>query len=291
MTISIIIVNFDTKDYIESLLESISLYVRNFEYEVLIINNSGESLEEVLPTDPTIRIRVLNPNKNLGFGKANNLGVEASKGDYLFFVNPDIVFTEETKLEVLIDKLESNDSVASVGPCLVTSEKKPCRNWRSFPSKTSLFLSYSGLQALIRRIGRKTIKRDCFVEQLDGAFFVMKRSTFVEIGGFDPDYFVYYEDVDLFRKIAESGSKVIITNDVRAIHVGGVTSGKSLTKVLPMMVFGLRLYLGKWYTSKEARRILHLVRRAMHFRSLILNVIGKRKESKMILEFLSNMEE
>lgn len=243
----IIIINYNTLDYIKQLLISISSTRQEVSFEIVIVDNSGELSNDIIPEKLVNKTRILFPDKNLGFGRANNLGARESKGRFLCFVNPDIIFTNKTRLNILVGKLMQKNSTGCVGPQLLTEQGLHYRNWRKFPNELSFFFLYSGLSAILRPLRRKKFFKDKLVDQLDGAFFMVKKSLYFELGGFVPNFFVYYEDVDFFRRIAMKNYKVILTPEVNVKHFGSSTSGKSLVTTLSSHIHGLTVYINKLY--------------------------------------------
>jgi GT2 family glycosyltransferase len=220
-TVSIIILNYNGKEYVDGCFNSTTKisYPRD-KYEVIMIDNgsSDGSVEYVRKKYPWVKISAL--NKNCGFTGGNNLGVRLAKGDYVVFLNNDVVVDENWLIELVKVVVDSPDAI-------VTSKAL-------FLDKPDI-INHDGSKAtLIGRgfcvnFGRKDRNSGDFspklVVQPYGASMLVKKDIFEEIGAFDEDYFTSLEDLDLGLRAWLFGHKVIYAPTSIFYHVGSGTGG------------------------------------------------------------------
>lgn len=233
--VSVVIVSFNVRGFLENLIKSLKRSLEGMESEIIVVDNSSdddtvEFLKKNFPDVNLIENRI-----NIGFGKANNQGVKASSGEYLLLINPDAIVEESTIPEMLAFLKEHPDAGAS--SCKVLNGdgtlQKTCR--RGFPTPWVAFTKISGLSAIFPRtrlFGRYNLTylnpdEDHEVDAIGGSFMFIPRHVFDEVEGFDEDYFMYGEDIDLCYKIKRAGYKVYYTPRTTAIHFKGESTRRS----------------------------------------------------------------
>lgn len=220
MDLSIIIVNYKSKDKLISCLESIKqVDLGNLKYEVVVVeNNSGDDLSDL--SYPNLKIII--SAVNLGMGGGNNLGIKNSSGEFILISNPDIVFTKDSIL-ALYNYLKNNKRVGLIGPKLVYPDGSLQYSCVRFPKfytpllrRTAIGELFPGLidYYLMKHDGHEEIKK---VDWLLGACFMVRRGD-IEDQLFDERYFMYFEDVDLCRQINMRGQEVVYYPLVKVIH-------------------------------------------------------------------------
>jgi hypothetical protein len=191
--------------------------------ELLVVDNqSGDKTVEVIKKYP--KITFIPAQKNLGFGKANNLASKAADGEYLFFLNPDTKL-EPGAIDGLVRYLDDNKAVAVVGPKLLYSDRSIQKEIANFPTLLSQIL------ILIRFHRISFFKQFVYpdldyektqeVDHLMGAALMVRRSVFEEVGGFDPNFFLWFEETDLLKRIKERGYKVVYYPQASVKHLIG----------------------------------------------------------------------
>ena len=220
--LSIIIVNFNGKTYLESCLLALKKNIQKIDFEVIVVDNnsmdgSPEFVRENFPW-----IRLLRNNENFGYSKANNQGINEARGQFILFLNPDTKIFPGA-IDLVLEEMKASPSVGAVGPALV-SEKN--RYQVSFGKKVSF--AYEFLQKclfnLYFRHKLKRIQHKYEVGWLSGAVLLTTRSILEETGFFDENFFLYFEDIDLCLRIKESGRKLIFFPRAKVFHVDGATS-------------------------------------------------------------------
>lgn len=241
MKISIIIVSFNTKEFIKKCLNSIYQTVdkKKIVFEVIVVDNASldNSSEFIKKEFPQV---VLIENKvNTGFSKANNQGIKKATGDYIFFLNPDTELRENT-LEVLLDFLETHQDAGIVTSRVeLPNGKLDDASHRGFPTPWNALCYFSGLSKLFPKIplfsgysmSCKDFKTIHEIDACVGAVMLVRRKAGEEIGWWDEDFFWYGEDLDFCYRIKEKGWKIYFVPSVSVLHYKGVSGGiKSISK-------------------------------------------------------------
>ncbi len=233
--VSVVIVSFNVRGFLESLINSLRRSLEGIDSEIIVVDNSSDDDTVEFLKKNFKDVKLIDNHLNIGFGKANNQGVKASSGQYLLLINPDAVVGENTIKEMLAFSNENPDAGAT--SCKVLNAdgtlQKTCR--RGFPTPWVAFTKISGLSALFPRtrlFGRYNLtylnpEEDHEVDAIGGSFMFIPRHVFDEVGGFDEDYFMYGEDIDLCYKIKRAGYKVYYTPRTTAIHFKGESTRRS----------------------------------------------------------------
>ena len=231
LDLSVIIVSYNTRDVLDRCLGCLREAAAGLSLEILIVDNgskdgSVEMLERQHPDVQVIRSEV-----NLGFGAANNRALSEASGRYFVLLNSD-AFLRPEALRRSIEHMEQNPGVGLAGARLIG----PTENWqpsaRSFPSILNDFLSLSGLAYRFPRsrfFGRADRTwsdplEPAEVDWVPGAFSIINPKALEATGVFDEDFFLYYEEVDLCRRIKALGFQVLYWPDVVVMHLGGESS-------------------------------------------------------------------
>lgn len=214
---SIIIVNYQSEPYLQKCLTSLGRFNLEIEREIIVVNNDEkEKLEKIKEKFPSVIW--INSNQNKGFGAACNLGVQNSQGDLLFFLNPDTEILNNN-LAMLLDRFVENEKIGVLGPKLVTIEGKT-QSWcagKDF-SFWELIKNNFGVIAS-RKIWES--ENEIQADWVSGAALLIRRELFNKIEGFDENFFMYGEDVDLCRRIREEKYEVRFCPQVSILHLGG----------------------------------------------------------------------
>lgn len=224
--LSIVIVNWNTRDELRQCLHSIKTHVKSrLETEVIVVDNasSDKSADMVSKFYPWVKL--VKNDKNVGFGTACNMGADLTRGEVLAFINPDISFSSDSVIQ-LLDFLDEQPNVGVVAPKLLYDDGKLQPSVRRFPTTWVMLLMLTKLSLLAR--GLTSWKRYNYsnfnyenmrsVEQVMGAAMFIKRDVFEEVGKFDPSYFVWFEEVDLCKRIKEAGYLIFYIPAVEMYH-------------------------------------------------------------------------
>jgi len=227
LDVSIIIVTYNTLELTKACIESIVTYTQEINYEIILVDNASVdgSMECFSTRDD---ITYIYSYKNLGFGGANNIGVKNSKGKYLFLLNSDTLLIENSimKLKKIYEKHELEYNIGVLGAILCNQQLIQGNTAGMFPSVRNYVLDYFNLYF---RTNFQTYKKIDFsyltrVDMVSGADMFLKKELFVEVNGFDEDYFLYFEETDLQKRISSLNKSNIVTNSTKIIHLEGASS-------------------------------------------------------------------
>lgn len=181
MDVSVIIVNYNTCKVLNDCLASVFQYTSNIEYEVIVVDNASndESVEMVKNKYPSVKI--IESQKNLGFGKANNLGFEYSSGRNIFLLNSDTLLLENS-IKILSDVLDSDDSIGAIGTILIGKDLRQIHSCGKFPS---VFKKLTGTNFIINKVD---FRENTSVDYITGADLMIPRKVWLRLGGFDPNF-------------------------------------------------------------------------------------------------------
>lgn len=258
MELTIQIVNFRSRHYLEKCLFSIAKNLSpSVRAEIIVINNDKAALE--MPS-------VVEINRNVGFGVAHNTGFKKARGKYVLFLNPDTEILSGA-LERMIGVLEKSPNVGIVGPLLVdpSGEVQPdCFGMSRTP------LTIAGKKIFSRKRPGYSKDADVFeVDWVSGGAMAVRRDVFARLGGFDENYFMYFEDVDLCLRAREMGYKVAVNPMARIFHESG-KSFESEREKKKHYYTSQDYYLRKHFGSAWAGA-LRLLRAPYYFRNVYLN--------------------
>lgn len=253
MKVSVIIVHYQVKDLLRNCILSIKKYFQGFEYEIIVVdNNSPDSTWKSLISEfPEVNFLAL--DKNYGFSKANNIGVKAAKGEYVYILNPDTEIEGDYFQEIL-DFADNQEKFGALGLRMhnLKGEFLP-ESKRSVPA---LINSFEKLFTTFNNNSKTYYRNDvdefgiAEVEIMTGANLLLKRSVYEEVGGFDERYFMYGEDIDLCYTILRKGYKNFYYGKYSLLHYKGESTVKD--KVYLDRFFGaMNIFIGKYYKRQK----------------------------------------
>lgn len=245
MQLSILIVNWNSKDYLRECLESIRRTSDGLSPQVVVVDGgSYDGCAEMLAHEfPEVEF-VQSP-ENIGFGRANNLGFGRVTGDALLLLNPDTELRPGA-LAVLLQNLYQLPEAGMIGARLLNSDDSlQLTSVHPLPTAWNVALDSDwGRRRWWRIKGPAPSARPIQVEAVSGACMMLRAETFYRLGGFDPRYFMYAEDMDLCFKIQHAGLKIYHVPQAPVVHHGGGCSRTQFSKFSVVMVHeALRVYL------------------------------------------------
>ncbi len=228
MDVSIIIVNYNTKDLLVNCLNSIYEKTKDVLFEIIIVDNASiDGSEEMIKNDFK-EVVFIQSGDNIGFGRANNLGIKEAKGDCIFLLNSDTILLNNA-IKELTDYLVRNQSVGVCGGNLYDIYGKEATSFSQFMptllSDINMFLGgfipklLYGVNVSFNNTG-SSLLIDGFIT---GADMMIRKSVLDEVGMFDPDFFMYYEETELTWRIRRKGYKVASVPEARIIHLEGAS--------------------------------------------------------------------
>lgn len=258
MQLSVIILNYNVRYFLEQCVLSVQKALEGIDGEIIVIDNasSDESCEMMKTKFP--HIKLIENKDNLGFPKGNNIGVAQAKGEYICILNPDTVVAEDTFLKILNSQFTTHNSQLGIIGCKLIDgagnflpESK-----RGIPTPWVAFTKIFGLYKISNYFGKyyaqhlsenETGKVDILV----GAFMVMKRELYLEVGGFDENCFMYSDDIDLSYLVLKSGKSNYYYHETSVIHYKGestVRDGTYMKRFREAMQFFYKKHFKKsWF--------------------------------------------
>lgn len=233
VTLDIIIVNWNTGEQLRACLASIAAAGREgFDLRrVCVVDNASSDGSADGHADLDIPLELIRNSSNRGFAAACNRGAAGSAADYLLFLNPDTrLLHDSLSAPLAFMERERSERIGVVGIRLVGDDGMPHRASAKFPAARHFFSRIFGLDVLFPRLlpSYRLLDWDHmenrFVDQVTGAFFMVRRTLFEALGGFDERYFVYMEELDFSRRMGGAGWKSFYLADVTAYHKGGGAS-------------------------------------------------------------------
>lgn len=257
-TIDVVIVNWNSGTLLRECIQSLEL-ARTKEAKVdrvVIVDNDSHDGSAEIPADSSLPIVLIQNRGNRGFAAACNQGARNSRADMLLFLNPDTRVLSNS-LDPAIAYLSSaeNKRVGIVGIQLLDDSMNVARSCCRFPTPSGFLIHSLGLDILMPRVfvGRKMLEWDHKdtreVEQLMGAFFLVRRNVFEVLNGFDERFFVYFEEVDFSYRARELGWSSVYVSNGQVVHKGCGTSSQA---VGARMFYSLRsrvLYAEKHFST------------------------------------------
>ena len=250
--VDIVIVNWNTGDLLKNCLDSIIECKDKNIGSVIVVDNasSDDSLSKI--TTDIDYLKIVKEKTNHGFGKACNIGAKLCLSEYILFLNPDTEINESS-IRVAVEYMEK-DSSSNIGICGIQliDHHGITASCSRFPSPSRIFFNSIGLTKVIPRLGSpmRDFSHDYIkeVDQVMGAFFLIRSKLFNLCKGFDERFFVYYEEVDLSKRITQFGYISMFLPKSNAFHLGG---GASRNVKASRLFYSLRskyLYAAKHFT-------------------------------------------
>lgn len=247
LKLSIVILNYNVRHFLELCLKSVSAAIETIDAEIIVVDNHSDddSCQMVKQLFPEVKL--IENKGNYGFSKGNNIGVAQALGEYLCILNPDTVVAEDS-FEKLLDFAKNKPKLGVVGCKLINGtglflpESK--RNIPYVKVALNKMIGWSK-QYYANHLSSKDIGK---VDVLVGAFMFLKREVYNEIGGFDEDYFMYGEDIDLSYRILKKGYDNYYYGNITAIHFKGESTLKD--KKYAKRFFGaMQIFYNKHFKS------------------------------------------
>jgi len=267
--LSICIVNYNTKDLTYECIKSIFQNLRDMDFEIIVVDNASKDNSVDFLKQKFSNIKFISNSVNLGFGKANNQAVKIAEGEYILFLNSDTYCMNDI-IKKMVNTAEINNDIGIVGIRLLNPDLTIQRSSYTFPSTKTVFfhiLNFKRLLPLIKILLNKlpflshildkelrsyifydNIKSPIEVEVVPGACMLVRKEIFESIGGFDEKFFLYFEDIDLCKRIKENNYKIILIPETGIVHYGGASFRVSFFDFSPERYKGIIYYFAKHHS-------------------------------------------
>ena len=282
MQLTIIIVNYNVKYFLEQCLCSVIKACKNIEAEIIVVDNNSSdgSKEFLLPKFSSVNF-IWN-NANAGFAKANNQALGKAKGNYILFLNPDTIVPEDC-FENCIRFFESHPNAGALGIRMIDGAGKFLKeSKRAFPSPLTSLYKLSGLTKLFPHsktfaryhLGHLNERKNHEVDVLAGAYMMIPKNVLDKTGSFDDTFFMYGEDVDLSYRIQKTGYKNYYFAENTIIHFKGESTKKGSLNYVKMFYSAMSLFVKKHYSGSRAGIFNFLIQTGIFLRAA-LSLLGK----------------
>jgi len=228
LQLSVIILNYNVRYFLELCLQSVETAIQNIDAEIIVLDNNSQDKSCTMVKAKFPKVKLIENKNNYGFSKGNNIGVAQAKGEYVCILNPDTVVGENT-FKTLLQFAKTKHNLGIVGCKLIDG------NGEFLPeSKRNVPITKVAIQKALgnsqhyyaNQLSKNEIGK---VPIYVGAFMLIKRDVYKAVNGFDEDYFMYGEDIDLSYKIIKAGYQSYYYGEISAIHYKGESTLKNKT--------------------------------------------------------------
>lgn len=277
MQISIIIVNYKVKFFLEHCLQSVVKASEGLETEIFVVDNYSRDGSEEMVQSRFPQVRWIGNTENNGFARANNQAVYKSSGEYILYLNPDTIVPEDG-LKKSLDYMDKHEDVGALGCRLIDGRGQFLpESKRGFPSAPVAFFKITGLSQLFKHsklfnryhLGYLPEMETNEVDVLVGCFMFCRRSVISKVGSFDEDYFMYGEDIDLSYKISKAGFKNVYFPEVTVIHYKGESTSKGTLNYVKMFYKAMIIFARKHLSPGGKGLYVMLIQLAIYVRGIL----------------------
>jgi len=277
MKLSIIIVNYNVKHFLEQCLQSVHKAIQNMDAEVFVVDNNSvdRSVEMVAEKFPWVK-QIAN-KENTGFSVANNQAIRISKGEYILLLNPDTIVEEDT-FEKCVTFMDATPEAGGLGVKMVDGKGKFLpESKRSLPTPSVAFYKIFGLSSLFPKskrfgayhLGHLPEDETNEVDILAGAYMLMRKKALDKVGLLDETFFMYGEDIDLSYRLVKGGYKNYYFPETRIIHYKGESTKKGSLNYVFLFYKAMIIFAKKHFSNKNARLFSMLINLAIYLRAFL----------------------
>lgn len=275
MKLSIIIVNYNVRHFLEQALRSVEKAVKTIDAEVWVVDNNSldDSVQMVREKFPDFKL--IANTQNAGFAVANNQALQQCSGQYILLLNPDTLI-EEDSLSKCIDFMDNHPDAGGLGVRMVDGSGNFLpESKRGFPSPWTAFCKSFGLSALFPRsplfnhyhLGYLDENETHVVEVLSGAFMLLRSTALEKAGLLDESFFMYGEDIDLSWRLVQAGFKNYYFPGTTIIHYKGESTRKGTLNYVRVFYQAMIIFARKHFTGRKASLFVAMLQAAIWFRA------------------------
>lgn len=287
MDVSIIIVNYNTINLLCNTVDSVMQKTSKLIYEIIVVdNNSKDNSKQIINDKYSEKVKYISLSENIGFGRANNEGIQIAKGRNIFLLNPDTIL-ENNGIKILSDYLDDNRKVGVVGGNLLNEDGSPQPSYTHFyPSINLEIVKLFHLVFLFKNDFYNETTTPKFVKTVYGAAMMVRKSVIQEVGGFDPRFFMYAEEDEWCHRIKKAGYKIVNIPQCVITHLDG-RSFEFSEERNKRQLDGLRVLYRVTYSANYCR-ILRVIEYLVILNRLILYKLLGNKDKLNRYVFLYN---
>lgn len=277
MKLSIIIVNYNVKHFLDQCLTSVRRAITKIDADVWVVDNNSVDGSVRMVRDKFPEVKLIANKDNAGFSRANNQAIKASEGEYVLLLNPDTVVEDDT-FSKIIAFMDAHPGAGGLGVKMIDGKGNFLpESKRGLPTPDVAFYKIFGLSKFFprsKRFGKYHLgylDKDSIheVDILSGAFMFMRRETLNKTGLLDEDFFMYGEDIDLSYRIIKAGYKNYYFPETRIIHYKGESTKKSSVNYVFVFYNAMVIFARKHFSQKNARMFSFLINMAIWLRASV----------------------
>jgi GT2 family glycosyltransferase len=277
MKLSIVIVNYNVKYFLEQCLHAAQKAASKVSSEIIVVDNDSVDGSCQMVSEKFSEIQLISNKENLGFSKANNQAIRIAKGEYILLLNPDTVVEEDSFLKI-VGFMDKTPDAGGLGVKMIDGKGHFLpESKRGLPTPEVAFWKMFGFSRLFphsKRFGRYHLgylSNDQIheVDVLAGAFMLLRRETLDKVGLLDEDYFMYGEDIDLSYRITLGGYKNYYFPETAIIHYKGESTKKGSINYVKVFYNAMIIFAGKHFSKGNARRYSILINLAIYLRAFL----------------------
>jgi len=233
--VSIIIVNFNTKNLLVNCINSVIQQVKDVEYEIIVVDNCSTDSDILELKNSFNNLKIIELTENIGFGKANNKGLRIAQGKYIFFLNPDTILINNA-VKILVDYLTENQQVGICGGNLFDAKHNPVQSFQPvLPSILWELNAFTPKNLLYKLIFGKSYEfnhsqQPKKVGYIIGADMMTRKEILDKLGGFDSDFFMFFEETEMAHRFIKNGYKIVSVPQSKIIHLEGQSIDNNLVR-------------------------------------------------------------
>ncbi|MCD6354164.1 MAG: glycosyltransferase, partial [Prolixibacteraceae bacterium] len=292
MELSVIIVNYNVKHFLEQCLHAALKASENITSEIFVVDNNSVDGSSQLVHAKFPEIHFIGNSENVGFAKANNQAIRRAKGKYILLLNPDTVVEEDTFIKV-INFMEKHPEAGGLGVKMIDGKGNFLpESKRGLPTPWVAFYKIFGLSALFpksKKFGKYHLSylnenETAEVDVLAGAFMLLRKDTLDKVGLLVEDFFMYGEDIDLSYRIIKGGYKNYYFPETTIIHYKGESTKKGSLNYVKVFYNAMLIFTRKHFSSGRASAFTIFINLSIYLRALLS--IFKRLFEKIYLPLL-----
>jgi GT2 family glycosyltransferase len=222
MELSVVLVNFNDRSHLGECLSAIENTADSLDYEVIVVDNDSADGSQTYIAHNFPKVKLIANSENVGFARANNQGWRESCGEFVLFLNTDAA-VQPGALSRLLDELKSNPEAGAVGPALFQGR----RAYQVSFGRRMSFFSQFWQKLVLNPFYKLVLKRSRHKKRvgwLSAACLLVRRAALESVAGFDENFFIYFEDIDLCFRIGKAGWTLVYLPQAKVLHEGGATT-------------------------------------------------------------------
>ena len=289
MKLSIVIVNYNVKYFLEQCLYAATKAASKVGSEIIVVDNDSVDGSCQMVAEKFPMVTLIANKVNVGFSKANNQAIRIAEGEYILLLNPDTVVEEDSFIKI-VGFMDKTPDAGGLGVKMIDGKGRFLpESKRGLPTPEIAFWKMFGFSSLFprsKRFGRYHLgylDKDQIheVDVLAGAFMLLRRQTLDKVGLLDEDYFMYGEDIDLSYRITKGGYKNYYFPQTTIIHYKGESTKKGSINYVKVFYNAMIIFAEKHFSKGNARQYAILINLAIYFRAL-LSLTGRFLKSVML---------